>query len=221
MRRELQGGEDDNETLARKLHSGYLGTQSAFLTSETPIDPEIQAFMDQTRASTRADFNGLNTKFQASVNKIGKSATSHLTNINSQLSNLTHGGNTLNGNMVAQGKTLNNIHLALNKYGRKFDALQVASQAQQAGSAQPTRSRSLSPPAIPTTSTAPSGMLTPAATTSSSSSTSTIQPVSGRTRSSTTAQPSLVAGGKPPSTKSGASSDTIFSLSKVPVWYFE
>ena len=150
MRRELEGGQDDNETMARKLHSGHLGTQSPFLTSESQIDPEVQAFMDQTRAPTRADFKGLNSKFQATVNKIGSTSTAHLKNLNSQLTNISNTSKN-------QGVQLSNIHAALNKYGKKFDALQVARQSQQAGAPQRRRVpsspfqnvASVSPPSSP------------------------------------------------------------------------
>ena len=47
MRRELEGHQDDEETMARKLQSGHLGNQSVSLISGAQLDPEIEAFKNQ------------------------------------------------------------------------------------------------------------------------------------------------------------------------------
>jgi len=147
FRRELGGEEDDQETLARKLESGHLGdprNKSAFLSTETELDPEIQAFVNQRRPSAQRDFGNFEDNFQATVNRIGNSAVSHLTNIQGQLKKISSGS-------TSQGKQLRRIHHVLNSHGSKFDALTVATQSQRAGQPRRTQARSVSPDPPPPT----------------------------------------------------------------------
>ena len=98
------------------------------------MDPEIQAFMDQKRAPTRSDMKGLNTNFQATVNRVGGDVVTHLNNLQAQLRGISNGGNLLNTNISTQGNTLNNIHNTMKSFRRKFDSLQTVSQSRRQGS---------------------------------------------------------------------------------------
>ena len=102
MRRELAANEDDVQTTKRKIATGHFGSQPTFLTADTQIDPEINAFMNQQRAPTRSDLLNFQTNFHAPVNRITGSAVHNVHSINSTL-------NGIRSNRSAQIPNLNSI----------------------------------------------------------------------------------------------------------------
>ena len=132
LRKELAANEDDLETKRRKINTGYLGTYNPTLTEETPLDPEIEAFMEQSRPPTQSSMKKMGGNFQATVKEIGKDQVTNLQSIHTQLGTLS----------TASTAHLQNLHQILTDHGGKFDALLVASQSQQAGVPQSTTSTS-------------------------------------------------------------------------------
>ena len=122
MRRELSAHEDDEATMGRKLHSGYLGNirkQSAFLTAESTLDPEIEAFKNQMRPPTRKDFLGHSSQLQATVEKIHKTTAAQITGLDEQLKKL----NTRSRNHQT---TLTGIYDIMNSYQPAGAAVSLA-----------------------------------------------------------------------------------------------
>jgi DNA-binding phage protein len=151
LRQELTANEDDLETKGRKMKSGYLGKYNPHSSAETPLDPEIEDFVSQSRPPTQRDIKNMGGNFTASVTKLGKDQVTNLKSIQSQLAGIS----------TDHGMHLQNIYQTLSDHGGKFDALLVASQSQQAGVPQSSST------GIPT----PPGHQTPLAATSSSIST--------------------------------------------------
>jgi hypothetical protein len=117
MRREIEGHLDDQSTMARKLKSGHLGdprNQSAFLTSETEIDPEIQAFINQSRPPTKKDFDGYSSKFTVKdIDQNGLNGYLQSDNVNPNpkhanfINNFQNIYNTMNGHQHIAGPAAN------------------------------------------------------------------------------------------------------------------
>ena len=112
MRRELAGHEDDEETMGRKLRSGHFGdirNQSADLRFDTQLDPEVEAFKNQRRPPTKKDFDGYDSRFQATVNQLNGNVVAHLSSLRSQL-------DRINTKSRLQGTTLSNIYNFMSNY---------------------------------------------------------------------------------------------------------
>ena len=89
MRRELAGSADDKATTERKISSGHFGlSRSTHLTSDTQVDPEIEAFRNQHRPPTRSDLINFQTRFNAPVQRITGSTVQNVNSINSTLNSM-------------------------------------------------------------------------------------------------------------------------------------
>lgn len=89
MRRELAGNEDDPVTTERKIKSGHFGgRRPTHITEDTQIDPEIEAFRNQHRPPTRADFLDFRNLFTAPVGRITGSTVHNVASINARLNRI-------------------------------------------------------------------------------------------------------------------------------------